>query len=102
MYLGDAKNTVIEDHKRVLIYHSVHGTTNVVNYDIGNQALNAFLSAFDVWGSKGDCCKASINSDPEIRFEMDFDFYILSKRDTLRNAIERFGVRVLHEVASGG
>lgn len=96
-YFSKARDIVVENRKRVLIFPSVHGTTNVVNYDVGNSALNAFLSAFDVWGSKGNYCKASNYSESEIWFEMDCDFYMISKCDTLRKAIERFGVKVIHE-----
>lgn len=101
-YFSKIKETdLVENRKRVFIIPSVHGTTNVINYDASNGSLNAFLSAFDVWNSKGNFKVSNDNNHQEVWFEMDFDFYMLSKCDTLRKAIERFGVEVKHEYKLG-
>lgn len=91
------EDAVMENRKRVVISPSVHGTTLVVNYDASNSLLNAFLSAFDVWKGFGNFKLSSDNIHQEVWFEMDFDFYMVSKCDTLRKAIERFGVEVEHD-----
>ena len=97
-YFNEHKEDVVmENRKRVVISPSVHGTTLVVNYDAANSLLNAFLSAFDVWNGYGDFKLSGDHVHCEVWFEMDFDFYSLSKCDTLRKAIERFGVEVEHE-----
>jgi hypothetical protein len=59
--------------------------------------LNTFLSAFDVWKGRGNHKLSDDNNHFEVCFEMDFDFYSLSKCDTLRKAIEHFGVEVVHD-----
>ena len=86
-----------DNDKRVVICPSVHGTTLVVNYDASNGFLNSFLSAFDVWNKRGEYKWSNDSKRFEIWFEMDFDFYMISKCDTLRKAIERFGVEVIHD-----
>lgn len=91
------EDEVMENRKRVLIFPSVHGTTMVVNYDVTNRVLNSFLSAFDVWNGFGNFKRSSDNIHQEVWFEMDFDFYMISKCDTLRKAIERLGVEVVHD-----
>jgi hypothetical protein len=92
---------IVRNRKRVLIFPSVHATTNVVNYDATNNCLNTFLSAFDVWNSKGNFKLSDDNNHQEVWFEMDFDFYMISKCDTLRKAIEHFGVEVVHDCKIG-
>lgn len=100
-YFNEIKeDAVVENRKRVLIFPSVHGTTIAVNYDATNGGLNTFLSAFDVWKGRGNHKLSDDNIHQEVWFEMDFDFYMLSKCDTLRKAIERFGVEVIHDYRS--
>lgn len=101
-YFNTIKDSAtVENRKRVLVFPSVHGSTNVINYDASNSMLNTFLSAFDVWNSKGNFKVSDDNNHQEVWFEMDFDFYMVSKCDTLRKAIERFGVEVVHEYKLG-
>ena len=95
MKIEEKENMI--NRKRVLIFPSVHGTTMVVNYDATNGNLNTFLSAFDVWKGRGNHKLSDDNNHFEVWFEMDFDFYSLSKCDTLRKAIEHFGVEVVHD-----
>ena len=90
------------NRKRVLIFPSVHGTTIVINCDAENNSLNGFLSAFDIWNGKCDFKLSDDNEHYEAWFEMDCDFYMVSKCDTLRKAIERFGVEVVHDYHTRG
>ena len=80
------------DRKIVFAYVTPHNTTNVVNYDYDNKKLNDFLSAFDVWGSKGYREICSDKAHMKITFEGLPELYDLMHTDTFLGAFHKFGV----------
>ena len=86
-----------EDRRKVLIFPSEHGTTHVVNYAADNCYLNSFLTAFEITTLNGHFKLSADNKHSEVWFETSKEFYELSQTETIRNAIEKFGVRVEHE-----
>ena len=87
----------MENRECVLIFPSACNTTYVINYNPKNTRLNNFLSAFDIQNGKGKLKVSDDDRHVEIWFEMDSEFYTLSKCDTLRKAIEHFDVEVIHK-----
>ena len=84
----------------VYVFPSVHNTTNVVNYAACNNAVNTFLSYFDVWGSNGHFkINEKSHSDPykqtpEVWFECSKEFLELCKAEPMKNAFRHMGVEV--------
>lgn len=83
-----------EDRKRILIFKSVHNTTNVVNYMADNNNLNTFLSVFDIFGRGGNHKISDDRNHSEVWFEADEEFYDIIKTETMQNALKKFGVRI--------
>ena len=67
----------MDDFKKVItVEKSMHGTVLIVNYDITNTKLNQFLSACDVWGSKGEPKNFNVDGKkPIICFECSANMY---------------------------
>lgn len=86
------------DINSVVMFPSVHGSVNVVMYNINNTELRNFLSLFDVWGSKGNVKKSIYNSiDKEIWFEMSREFYEIIDTYPMRLAFSRLNVSLVCE-----
>lgn len=88
-----------ECRRYIRIFPSVHNTTLVVNYMADNNYINGFLTAFDIFSNYGGNFKLSDDGNhAEVWFEMDKEFYELSKTETMQNVFKKkFGVEVVYE-----
>lgn len=82
------------NRKIVYLYPSVHGTTNVINYDAGNSALNTFLWHFDVWGCNGHFKLCADGQHSSVSFECSKEFLDLAKTEDFQMVFRRMGVAV--------
>ena len=82
------------NRNKLYIYPSVHGTTNVINYDAGNSALNTFLWHFDIWGSNGHFTLCSDGEHSAVSFECSKEFLELAKTHDFQRAFHHMGVTV--------
>lgn len=87
------------DRNYVYAFPSVHGTCNVVNYS-GDSTVNSFLTTFEVWGGHGIMKlhdKYSENPWPEFWFECSKEFFEILHTDTMKQAFNRMGVKLVFE-----
>lgn len=85
------------NRKFVYVFTSVNGTTNVINYEATNSAVNDFLALFDIWGSHGQFKLSNDRNHQEVWFECSKEFYSLLKRKDVIKAFKRMGVVVVFE-----
>lgn len=94
---GFVNGSLQEPRTFVYVFQNCHGLTSVVNYDARNSKLNDFLSLFDAWNGHGER-KLGIDKEESVWFECSKEFYTLVQTDTMRRAIEKFGVKLTTEI----
>ena len=88
----------LESRKFMYVHSTVHDTTGVVNYDSENQALNKFISVFDVWGGMGyfKCCTDIRYT--KVEFECLKELHELVQIEEFKRFIKnRYGVDILFD-----
>ena len=81
----------------VYVSRSAYGTTNVINYDASNYALNDFLRQFDVWGGNGNYKICSDGKHSKVCFECSKEFYNFASTEDFIRIFRRFEVIVIFD-----
>lgn len=97
----EMNNKIIQDEiasRRFLyVFRNAYGLTTVINYKYDNEALNKFLSMFDVWGSDGERKTDKDEKFDEYWFELPAECYSMFSTEVFKEVFRRFGVRVVFD-----
>lgn len=98
---SEMNNKIVQDEiasRRFLyVFRNAYGLTTAINYKYDNEALNKFLSMFDVWGSDGERKTDKDEKFDEYWFELPAECYSMFSTEVFKEVFRRFGVRVVFD-----